>query len=192
MEFKWYETEALVKFASPCNICVIGNTGIDKTFFTRKLLENADGMCTQKVQKIIYFHGSTFQPIFKEMEKNISNIHFYEGLPAEEKEFLSLIATEGHKICVFDDLMLEISNKNWTEKIFTTHGHHKNTTLIYIMQNPLQKGKNARGISINQHYSVPDPRGGGGGQKGHMPPLSDHKAYLAPPPPPPPPPRKKS
>lgn len=152
MESKWYETEALVKFASPCNICVIGNTGIGKTFFTRKLLENADGMFTQKVQKIIYFHGSTFQPIFKEMEKNISNIHFYEGLPAEEKEFLSLIATEGHKICVFDDLMLEINNKNWTEKIFTTHGHHKNTTLIYIMQNPFQKGKNARSISINQHY----------------------------------------
>ena len=48
--------------------------------------------------------------------------------------------------------MLEINNKNWTEKIFTTHGHHKNTTLIYIMQNPFQKGKNARSISINQHY----------------------------------------
>ena len=24
------------------------------------------------------------------------------------------------------------------------------------------------------------PKGGGGGQKGHMPPRSDHKAYLAP------------
>ena len=32
MESKWYETEAVIKFASPCNICVIGNTSRVKRF----------------------------------------------------------------------------------------------------------------------------------------------------------------
>ena len=151
METKWYESEALVKLVSPTNISIIGNTGVGKSYFTKRVLENADGMISQKVQEIMYFHGSTFQPLFSEMENDIKNIQFYEGIP-EEKEVLSLISQEGHKICVFDDLMHEINNQSWTEKIFSTHGHHTNTTLIYIMQNAFQKGKNARTISINRHY----------------------------------------
>ena len=39
--------------------------------------------------------------------------------------------------------------------------------------------KTPGGGSKTYGYSVPDPRGGGG-QKGHMPPRSDYKAYLAP------------
>ena len=69
------------------------------------------------------------------MEKDIDNISFYDSLPEDEKEFLSIISGEGHKICIFDDLAFEINIKSWTENIFTTHGHHTNTTLIYIMQN---------------------------------------------------------
>ena len=78
MAKKWYENESLVKFSAPCNISIIGSTSVGKTWFTKKILENADAMFSHEVEKIFYFHGSTFQSIFREMEKNINNIHFHE------------------------------------------------------------------------------------------------------------------
>jgi hypothetical protein len=108
-------------------------------------------MFTIETKRINYFYGSKYQNVFTDMEKTIGNIHFYNGFPKEE-DFLAAVSGYEHTINVFDDLMLDINGNDWVEKMFTTHSHHYNATIIYIMQNPFQKGKNARNISVNQHY----------------------------------------
>ena len=39
-------------------------------------------------------------------------------------------------------------------KLFTKGSHHRNLTVIYIVQNVFDKGKYSRTISLNSHYHV--------------------------------------
>ena len=38
--------------------------------------------------------------------------------------------------------------------MFTKYAHHKNLTVIFIVQNLFPKGKHARDISLNAHYII--------------------------------------
>lgn len=126
---------------------VSGSTQSGKTFFTKRLLENANGMFTVPPRRIIYAY-SEYQPLFDVMKRTIPNIVFHQGLP--DREDLDNYS-EGldHVILVLDDLMLKITQSEDCVQLFTVTSHHRNITVLFLTQNLYPPGKYARSISLN-------------------------------------------
>ena len=57
-------------------------------------------------------------------------------------------------ILVLDDQMGVASSSNSVADLFTKGSHHRNLTVIYLVQNVYNQGKSQRTISLNSHYSV--------------------------------------
>ena len=76
------------------------------------------------------------------MKKNISNIHFKQGLPESENEFLDFVDEKSHIVCVF------------VQKQLCVNSHHYNASLILLIQNLFQKGSVMRTISLNTKYMI--------------------------------------
>ena len=53
-------------------------------------------------------------------------------------------------LIVFDDQMIDQRIVN----LFTRGSHHRNLSVIYIVQNVFHQGKGSRSISLNSHYLV--------------------------------------
>ena len=87
------------------------------------------------------------------------------------KNFLDILPTieaDERNLVVLDDQMSE-AGKMETSNLFTKGSHHRNITVVYIVQNVLDKGKVHRTISLNSHYMVlfKNPR-----DEGQMRPLA--------------------
>lgn len=146
-ESEWWETKSLLPFSAPTTILICGSTQSGKTYFTKRLLQNADGMFCTPVDKIIYAY-SEFQPMFDEMMSDIPRLIFHQGLPSKEdiEQY-----TEGvnHTIVVLDDLMLQVAQSQDCVQLFTVTSHHRNVTTVMLSQNLYPPGKYARTISLN-------------------------------------------
>lgn len=59
-----------------------------------------------------------------------------------------------HSIIVIDDFAQELSNSKELTNFFTKNAHHKNTSVIFLVQNLFQPGPYARTRSLNIHYFV--------------------------------------
>ena len=150
MEGRWWQKESLVKFPSPTTIMVCGPTGSGKTFLTKQILENADGMFMEKPCKIIICYD-TWQPMFDQLMTNLKEVTFHQGLPNEE-QFREWSDIDGHKILVVDDCMAEGVNSTDLMKMFCVSSHHNNITVMFLVQNIFQKGKVMRTLSLNTHF----------------------------------------
>ena len=140
---------AKFKFISPSTCIVVGSTGSGKTRFTFNVLRNRTKMFEKPVDRILYCFN-TYQDIFN---KYNDFVEFHKGLP--DKDFLSAWCAENpssHKVLVIDDLMNEINIE--TSKLFTVYSHHKNITVLFLMQNLFFQHKVMRTISLNTQYIV--------------------------------------
>lgn len=99
----------------------------------------------------MYCYG-IYQPLFEEMETQLSNFTLHPGLPSttEIEEF----AGEEHALIVLDDLMREVLDSKTAELLFTQGCHHRNLSVIFITQNIYGQGKSARTIALNCWYMV--------------------------------------
>ena len=57
-------------------------------------------------------------------------------------------------LVVLDDQMSNMGNSKVLSKLFTEGSHHRNLTVIYIVQNLFDKGKSHRSVSLNSQYIV--------------------------------------
>ena len=81
------------------------------------------------------------------------NIEFVEGIPtALEKD--SYFDVNKRNLIVFDDQMIDASKDKRIVNLFTRGSHHRNLSVIYIVQNLFHQGKGSRSISLNSHYLV--------------------------------------
>ena len=55
---------------------------------------------------------------------------------------------------MFDDQMIDASKDKRIVNLFTRGSHHRNLSVIYIVQNLFHQGKGSRSISLNSHYLV--------------------------------------
>lgn len=147
----WWQKESLLPF-KPCSSFIIsGATRSGKTYWTKKMLENARGMFVEKPPKyILYFYG-VYQPLFDEMKKTVKNIHFFEGIPTDK--ILSKYKSD-HTIVILDDLMNDVLKDVSIEKMFTQGCHHRGLSVIFITQNIFAQGKCSRTISLNTTYLI--------------------------------------
>ena len=57
-------------------------------------------------------------------------------------------------LMVIDDQMENVGGDKRIVNLFTRGSHHRNVSVIYIVQNLFHQGKNSRSISLNSHYLV--------------------------------------
>ena len=125
----------------PATILISGPSRAGKTWFVNKLITHRDKMFTTHFKSIYWFYGAVIPKL------DDPNVHFIEGVP--ERDSLDI---PPDSLVILDDLMSE-TNGN-VANLFTKYSHHKNITVIFIVQNLFPKGKHARDISLNAHYIV--------------------------------------
>ena len=126
----------------PFTALVAGPTGSGKTRYVFKLIENADSMIEPPPHRIVYCYGQ-YQHLFDKYP----HVDFRRGLPDLE-DF------DGREpvLLVVDDLMNETDES--VANLFTKGSHHRNVSIVFLVQNMFHKNKYIRTISLNSHYMV--------------------------------------
>lgn len=140
------EHESVVKLESPCTIIVSGASFSGKSTLIKKMLTRANGVFKVPPSKTIYCYSIWQDKLFEEIKDTVENISFHKGL-VDEEVFNS--NDNVHSICVIDDLMVDVADSKFIQKLFCVGSHHLNWTVILIIQNLYQKGKVMRTISLN-------------------------------------------
>ena len=103
-------------------------------------------------ERIVWCY-SQWQPAYMEMLVTIPNIEFVKGIPpALEQD--SYFHVNKRNLIVFDDQMIDAGKDQRIVNLFTRGSHHRNLSVIYIVQNLFHQGKGSRSISLNSHYLV--------------------------------------
>ena len=149
-----YSTEKCQRFQfeHPFTCMVAGMTGSGKTVWVQSLLTQAYRMINLPPEKIVWCY-SQWQPAYMEMLVTIPNIEFVKGIPTalEQDAYFSV---NKRNLIVFDDQMIDAGKDQRIVNLFTRGSHHRNLSVIYIVQNVFHQGKGSRSISLNSHYLV--------------------------------------
>ena len=87
------------------------------------------------------------------MMKTMAGIEFNQGIPEDidEPDYLDVFQ---RNLIVLDNLMARSGKDKRIADLFTKGSHHRNLSVIYIVQNIFHQGKEMRNISLNAHYIV--------------------------------------
>ncbi|KMQ83493.1 hypothetical protein RF55_19908 [Lasius niger] len=91
---------------------------------------------------VIYCYGA-YQPLFNTMK----DVIFEEGIPP-------YLNQTHNALIIVDDLMSELGNDSRLANLFTKGSHHRNLSIVFIVQNLFHKGSQMRNIHLNSHYLV--------------------------------------
>ena len=130
------------RFQHPFTALVAGATGSGKSFFTRALIQHAASLIHPAPDRIVWCYGE-WQSLYDTMPW----VDFHEGLPD-----LQMFQPSVKTVVVVDDLMAEADER--VTALFTKGSHHRNVSVVYLVQNLFHKGKDHRTISLNAQYLV--------------------------------------
>lgn len=137
-----------LKFIHPSTIQVSGPTGCGKTRFVLNLLN--ERMIEPFPERLIWVY-SEWQPDYDTLKENFSNMEFVRGF---SEDLYDSILPKERNLLVLDDQMSEASDSKTLARLFTKGSHHRNLTVIYLVQNLYDQGKSSRTVSLNTHYIV--------------------------------------
>ena len=121
---------------------VAGPTGSGKTVKIMQLIDNAETISNPSPVEIIYCYGA-WQKTF---DAYVGRVRFHEGVIDVET-----LPDDGRlRWLVLDDLMETVMKRDGSSDLFTKHSHHKNLSVIFVVQNLFHK--NIRTVSINSQY----------------------------------------
>ena len=137
-----------VRFKHPFTAMVTGPTGSGKTVWLSRLLKHNKLLIDPPPENIVWFYG-TYQSMYDDMSKEHPSIRFVEDLP---ERFDDYISNDKRNLFIIDDLMDDTNRK--VSQLFTRGSHHKNLSVILVLQNLFQHNKELRTISLNTHYVI--------------------------------------
>ena len=132
----------------PTTIQVLKPTRCGKARLVRRILE--EQLIQLFATRIIWVY-SEWQPDYDMIRERYPGIEFEKGW---RDDILDSLTPEQRNILVLDDQMGVASSSKSVSDLFTKGSHHRNLTVIYLMQNVYNQGKSQRTISLNSHYSV--------------------------------------
>ena len=135
-------------FKHPTTIQVSGPTRCGKTWLVRRILEE---QLIQPFATRIIWVFSEWQSDYDMIRERYTGIEFEKGW---RDEIFDLLGHEQRNILVLDDQISVASSSSSVADLFTTGSHHRNLSVIYLVQNVYNQGKSQRTISLNSHYSV--------------------------------------
>ena len=138
------------RWQHPFTCIVAGPTQSGKTEFVKRFIKNLEDMVTPLPTRIVWSYGE-WQPAYQTL---LDKVDFVQGLPdfpLYSKEPL---------LVVIDDQMHGVDRR--ITSLFTKGSHHRNLSIVYIVQNLFDQHKEHRTISLNSHYLVifKNPRDG--------------------------------
>ena len=143
------EIELCPNLQHPFTCLVSGMTQSGKSEWVHRLLHS--DRIEPKPDRIIYCYSEP--PKFNRYDRE--KITFHRGLPSQE--LVDSFQSNINNLLVFDDLMQEIDGKEGGKMIsslFTRGSHHKNLSIVLIVQNLFHQNKHFRTISLNSSYLV--------------------------------------
>ena len=137
-----------LEFKHPFSMVVSGPSGCGKTVWMRKLLLSRAIRPTP--QRILWCYGQ-WQPLYDELRRELPEIEFINGIPADlgQPDFID---TSERNLIVFDDLMTDAKCDQRVADLFTKGRHHGNLSVAYLTQNLFPQGKACRDIALNTQY----------------------------------------
>jgi hypothetical protein len=117
----------------PFTMIWCGPTSSGKSCWMNNVLERARLMIKPPHQCIIWCY-KRWQPLFHEMQRNIRNIVFVQGIP-EQLNDETFIDSRYPSLIVIDDLISDATNSKDVCELFVEGSHHRNISLACIMQN---------------------------------------------------------
>ena len=136
----------------PFTCIVAGCTQSGKTVWVKSLLENAQKTISPAPQRIIWCYGQ-WQPSYFDMMRTMPGIELNQGIP-DDIDNADYLDVSQRNLIVLDDLMAQSGKDKRISDLFTRGSHHRNLSIIYIVQNIFHQGKEMRNISLNAHYIV--------------------------------------
>ena len=132
-------------FCHPSTILIAGPTGSGKTAFVLKLIK--DNLFNTNFAQIVWFYNE-WQSEYESFDKVVvfrkeCDEGFYESLSPLQQNLI-----------VLDDQMSKLGDSKLLSRLFTEGSHHRNLSVIYIVQNLFDKGKSHRNVSLNAQYIV--------------------------------------
>ena len=135
----------------PFTSVIAGPTGSGKTQFVKRLiLAEGNTLIQPAIDNIIWCYGE-YQDAYDHLASLVPQIRFVEGYP---DDLLQSLDRSQRNLIVIDDLMSESGNNGKVTELFTKGSHHRNLSVILILQNLFYKGKEMRTISLNAHYMI--------------------------------------
>lgn len=138
------------RWKHPFTCLVAGPTGCGKTLWVLGFVHHLSELVLPQPQKIIWSYKE-WQPIYDYLPPHVELVQGFPKIPEYSEDPLLL---------VIDDQMHEVDDR--VSRLFTKGSHHRNISVIYIVQNLFDKNKEHRTISLNTHYVVifKNPRDG--------------------------------
>jgi len=130
----------MLPFIHPFTAIVSGPTGSGKTQFVMHLADSADALIEPTPRKIVYYFAE-YQPLFEHYE---DRIQFRHGMPKADA-----IDRLTDALIVYGDLMDERLTR-----MFTHGSHHRNISVIFMVQNFFNQNRHMRTISLNAQYII--------------------------------------
>ena len=132
----------------PFSMMISGPSQSGKTTFVGKLLEHKSDMIQPNIKEILWFYGA--ESSIEAIREKYPNIQFFPGLPDVNQ--LEKFDSAVNRLMIIDDLMLQKDTPKILSDLFTKSSHHKNISVIFIVQNVFEKA--LRTASINSKYIV--------------------------------------
>ena len=138
------------RWQHPFTSIVAGPTGCGKTEFVLSFLQHIDDLVSPAPYNVIYSYAE-WQPAYRQLPSFVELVEGLPDIPQYSKDPL---------LIVIDDQM-DKANKSITS-LFTKGSHHRNISVIYVVQNLFDSNKEHRTISLNAQYLVifKNPRDG--------------------------------
>ena len=100
--------------------------------------------------RILWVYGE-WQEYYEALRALFPHIEFVHGW---REQLYDTIRADETNLLVLDDQMCDASDSKQLARLFTQGSHHRNLTVIYLVQNVYDKGKSSRTVSLNAHYQV--------------------------------------
>ena len=131
---------------------IAGPTSCGKTVWIAHLLQLSNIMINPAPTRIMYFY-KRWQPLYDEIMKQGSHIEFVQGIPYDIKDD-DYFDTKFPTLFVLDDQMRDSAKSSDICELFTEGSHHRNLSVICLVQTMLYQGKESRTMSLNTQYLV--------------------------------------
>jgi hypothetical protein len=134
-------------FKTPISLLVVGSSFSGKTHFITNILKNKSKMMRPEPQKILFVYN-TWQDIYDELSESVQGIEFVNKIP--NKVEMENFTEDNQPSClVIDDQMTNLDSAPAIAEYFTVFCHHKQLSIILVLQNLFHKCKPLRDISLN-------------------------------------------